>query len=400
MPRKLRVALTGDLHFDESSRFEDCKRITSWIVSDAVARGCGLALLSGDTFERKSSAVERLAVADFLHALTRHMPTVLVSGNHDDPLDVELLGRLDAGDHRVMAATVPRTYAIPDPEADDDVHDPIAVVHCLPWPRRAYLGELGSRDAINVSAHAALQNVLRGFAREKWSAETPSILLAHAMVRGSRTSPSQPPMVGEDFELGLEDLALAESNAVALGHIHMGQEWTVDADPVSGIPVIYPGSPRRCNYGETEPKSYVILSFDGAHLVGWERVETPAPPMVHVSARWDAAAADGAGALVMDPAPVVAGAEVRLRYDVPAEYRQAARNAAQAVADALHYGSHARSVKLEERVAVETRVRAPEITSAATTWEKLCAHWRARGGGPGERVGAVRDKFSQLEEEA
>jgi DNA repair exonuclease SbcCD nuclease subunit len=171
------------------------------------------------------------------------------------------------------------------------------------------------------------------------------------------------------MELGLEDLALAGASLVAIGHIHRGQDWTWD-----GVPIVYPGSPRRTAFGELEPKGYVIATFAGPRLVSWERVAVPATPMVLLDDEWSGGEWLAGRHSVDDD---VRGAEVRVRYRVAADERDAARAGAERLrADLLARG--AVSVKLEERVRATTRARAPEVAEARTLPEQLRAFWAAR----------------------
>jgi exonuclease SbcD len=98
-------------------------------------------------------------------------------------------------------------------------------------------------------------------------------------VRGSVTSTGQP-LVGCDLEVGLEDLALVQADAYLLGHIHKGQAWEI-----AGAPCVYPGSPRRTSFGESEAKGYTIVTVEG-HAATTEFVELPTTPMLHFSGLW------------------------------------------------------------------------------------------------------------------
>lgn len=214
----------------------------------------------------------------------------------------------------------------------------------------------------------------------------PRILASHAMVSGSMTSTGQP-LVGCHHELGLADLALAHAHFVALGHVHLPQEWLIDE-----APVVYPGSARRTSFGETEEKGYVVAAFDqvdGAwRCVGWERVATPCRPMLqldgefhpeHVGLPGDVVVPAGISlsGLPEDPA-ALRGAELRVRYLVEADRRDEAREyAARAKADLLERGAY--SVKVEEQVVATTRARAPEVGRAQTLPEQLEAFWASKG---------------------
>jgi hypothetical protein len=72
------------------------------------------------------------------------------------------------------------------------------------------------------------------------------------------------------------------------------------------------------------------------------------------------------------------GAEVRFRYRVPADKRDAARAAASELRTEL-LAKGAVVVKLEEVVSTTVRARAPEVAAAKTLPDKLRAYWKAKG---------------------
>ena len=379
----MRIALIADSHFDETSRFEECVRIHDWICEDLrLARDVDLVLHAGDLFERKSTPAERDAVAAWLQELADIAPVVMVRGNHDAPGDLKLFERLETH------------WPIRVAETAEVVFEGGAAVACLPWPTRSTLAaDVRSSALVEDDAREALRSVLRGLGQEMGprpksrrhiagSNARPRILLAHAMVRGSKTSTGQP-LVGCPFELALEDLALAGADVVALGHVHMPQEWPKG-------PVVYPGSPRRTAFGEVESKGYVLLDLnlerDHARVV-WERVETPCAPMLLVTGEMETLDGERVLAVGSRDEPIgdalddLEGAEIRLRYTTPAEERDlAARLAANFRSDWLERG--ASCVVLEPQVTTSTRARAPEIAAARTLDEKLVELWRARGDEP------------------
>ena len=391
----IRIAIVGDTHADDSSRFEEHNEIMAWVADDAAARGCCVMLHAGDVFERRSRSSERLAVVDWIARVARNnMSLVMIAGNHDDPLDIELLGKLRRiGPDGVTIRTATRAESI---LVSAPGHYDVLQVHCLPWPRKGTVATLlrlagGTMEDIDIATTDALRSVLRGFGANRWSDGTPSLVLAHCMVRGSRTTEAQPPLVGMDFELGVEDLALARADFYALGHIHLGQAWETD----DARSVVYTGSPRRCNYGELEEKSYLVVDFvrvSTGWVANWQRVPTPAPKMVHFSAEYLPAnsgeTADGTAGLRFGQSPEVIeqdlrGADVRLRYQVRAPDRVAARADLNRMA-AILLERGAKNVKLEEEVVVETRARAPEVALATSTADKLSAYWAQQAVPPPE----------------
>jgi DNA repair exonuclease SbcCD nuclease subunit len=390
-----RMAFTGDTHADETRRLEEHNRIMAWIGRDAAERGCDAITHSGDVWERKSTSRERRAVADYMQAWAEHMPVVVVPGNHDDEIDVEWLGRLRAR-HTISAITSPRVLAVGP-----------AAIACLPWPRKGtLLAKLGivAREEGNQVATEALRSVLRelgdGLSRHQLG---PRIFLGHCSMRGSKTSDAQPPLVGHDFELTIADLVSIPAAFFGLGHIHLGQDWEAEIGPTMTVgnaaPIVYPGAPRRCDWGEPESKGYVVAEFEGSKLVSWERVPTPCAPMLHVNVRFERGSLviSNEDANLIERSP---GAEVRLRYDVPVDQRVAAKSAAEDLAELLKVCGGAAAVELDDVVIAETRARAPEVAAATTLPAKLEAHWRSVAFDPEERRSSLLDKARLLEERA
>lgn len=383
-----RIAVIGDSHFDEHGRFDECVRLHDWIARDLEERDVDVVLHAGDLYERKSTPRERQAAAAWIQRVASRAPFCMVRGNHDALEDLPLLARLEA-----------RCPIVVEEAASVRIVGGVAVA-CLAWPRKAELlaaaGQV-SREEAGALAAEAMRDILRGMGARLAQHDGPKVLLAHAMVRGSMTSVGQP-LVGCDFELGLEDLALCRADAYLLGHIHLPQEWTIE-----GRPVLYTGSPRRTAFGEVEQKSYTVLDIDDAGIVEWERWPVPATPMVLLEGEFVDRMVVLPGDRIDEPhlvlhsgAENVSGAEVRLRYHVEVHVRdEARRHAEQLRADLMARG--ALSVKLEERVVAETRARAPEVARAVTLADKLDALWRSKGFDPGDRRARLLTKAHEVE---
>lgn len=398
----MKIAIVADSHFDEHSRFDECVDLHDWIADDCLERGANLLLHAGDIFERRSTPMERIKVAEWVRFVARRIPVVIVRGNHDQVDEHELW---------TMLGTTERVHI---EQAASAVVVAGVAIGCMAWPRKAFL------DASGADQKTTLQAVLRGLGQQMAEHDGPRILLAHAMVRGSQTSTGQE-LIGCELELGLDDLALADADLYALGHIHAHQWWDV-----AGAPAIYPGSPRRANFGELEPKGYVVAEFDTSFCgcshgwkrgncpmcgnrgaLHWEFIETPATPMIHLEAEWFDDHVGLPGDVIVEAGLTddwkradVSGSEVRLRYRVPVDRREAARARANEARDTLR-GAGAVSVKLEEVVIATTRARTPEVARATTLPDKLRALWESRGDTPDqERAEALIAKLATLEEVA
>lgn len=376
----IKIAHLGDSHFDDRSRFAECVRLHDWMADDWARREVGLVLHAGDVFERKSTPTERNAVATWLRRVTERCPVVMVRGNHDAAGDLEIFSRLETEFPITVeeAAAVHRVDVI---EAGGDDEAQVAIA-CMAWPSRAAIlaslpAELGHEGVEDV-ARLHMQNVLRGLGAEHDESDDIVLFCGHVMVRGSMTSTGQP-LVGCDLELGLDDLAMVNADAYCLGHIHLPQEWTV-----GGSPVTFSGSPRRTAYGELEAKGYRLLTFersdegDGWHLASCEFIEAPATPMLLLEGDYR----DGVDEIAFpSPVTVPPGAEVRVRYTVDADRRDAGRAAADRLREVLRDDGASR-VDIEPQVRATVRARAPEVAEAKGLRQQLPALWRAQGDAP------------------
>lgn len=419
----MKIAFLADNQVDERSRLEEHDRVLDFIAKDAWERKCNVLLHGGDIYERRSTARERASVHRFLASVLASMPAVVVAGNHEAQGEVEELMQAFPRDGRggrswPFAATETPRVIIGCGTLDTIGHpeDEQIAVACLPWPRRAalasWVGQPLGRDELNAVGLDALRSVLRGFAQEWKDWKGPKILLGHCMVKGSKQGPDQPIMPGQDFELGLEDLALAEAHVNLLGHVHMPQQWpkeffTWDSPlgpvPMLGtdIPTLYAGSPRRTAYasGELEPKGYVVLEFDGPRLVGWERVPTPATPMILIEAEWGQWPETGQEwGFVVDVPPDsdnFKGSEVRFRYTVDADHREAAKVAAADRVERMK-ANGAAEVKVEEIVRPRSTARLAAVAGDIPLALKLQMLWD-RDGLPAEDRPRLLRRLAELE---
>ena len=352
------VAIFADTHARTGKRFDEHQRVMRWCAADVVARGVDLVCHAGDIYDGRSDPMERAAVAEWCRAITDHCPPVVVGGNHEQPGDVEALGRLRTR-HPIVATETPLVTELAG----------IAVA-CLPWPRKAYLlAALGQpvdpavSDAVAVDC---LRNVLRGLRVQLDQHEGPRLLVAHAMVDGSNTNHDQP-LIGCELAMSVADLALAGAHFNALGHIHCA----VKNDWATPVPTGYAASPIHHSYGEPGFTGYILVHFDGTGLVNWERIPTPARPMHLLTGR------DADGKLEVARPEALADAEIRVRYDVAEAERAAGAVAARELKASL-IAAGAADVQLEPIVAVASTVRHPEVVAASTVEDQLRARWQKR----------------------
>ncbi len=368
----MRIMATGDDHFCEEKRFDECVRVHDWIADRVHAEKPDLFLLDGDIFERKSLPVERLAVARFLRAVLEVCPVVMVRGNHDWPDDIEIFSKLKGKNQLII-----------EQQAAVHVVNGIAVA-AMAWPNVAHLRASG------MDERTALQNVLRGMGADIANHDGPKVAVGHWMIDGSVTSHGQP-LIGHTMNVALDELAMLHCPLVLAGHVHKPQEWRF-----GDTEILYCGSPFRTAFGEVEEKSIVCAEWTGER---WAvaRMPTPARQMLLLEDEWGKEIGDYGWLVGLHGHPGadgVKGAEIRLRYRVDSDQREAAAEGVQMWVDKL-MAEGAHSVKLEERVIAKTRARVPEmlaITDGAvehevveenehaksTTERQLEVLWKAR----------------------
>lgn len=122
----------------------------------------------------------------------------------------------------------------------------------------------------------ALREILRHIAKS-WLGGI-KVLGGHLTIRNSMT-PSGQTMIGNDIELSIDDLMLAEADLCPLGHIHLHQVLRA-----AGPHISYGGSPQPCNFGELDQKGFSVFSFpdESAESLSLERVTFPHKPMVKI----------------------------------------------------------------------------------------------------------------------
>lgn len=379
------LVVLADLHIDvRGSRFDETERVNAWIAEEVKRRAPAAVLVAGDVFHRASTPGDRLYAAGFLSRLAKVCPVIGIAGNHDVEGDLALFPKLST-DHGVSFYERPDIHLL----ATGD-----AAVACVPWRREAPDPALLALPPAERKAaeRAAIRAMLSGLADDMDRCDPATrIAIVHAMLEEADVKIGQPDKRGSEFLLSLDDLALLRADVIAIGHVHAGQSWTIGP-----APVFYPGSTIRRSFGEREEKQIAVLHCDGPE-VRVESVKTPARPMLFVEARW-ADQGTGSYGFALDEDALLAeasGADVRIRYDVEPAHREAAREAASALAHSLASAGGIVG-KPEERLAATSAARAPEIATVASMRDKLAVTLTVKGCGPEapqrERVLALFDR--------
>ena len=373
----------ADLHITEGPRLEDQEHVLKFIEATAKHEDVDLVLVAGDLsnqIPRRATPREREVVRMHFQRLAELCPVVVVRGNHDYHLDWEFLNDIecDQGIHYIERAQAVRVMT----RSGVEIH-----VLAVPWPDRGALADQveGGRDDISEVMRRAVRGILQGLEME--SRGKLRVGLAHCNLVGTTIDNGQP-LIGDDFELGVEDLAPI-APLWCLGHIHKHQ--ILDAP---GSKMVFAGAPMQHKHGAVAPRVICIHEVDRetGDPIKTVTVDTPYRPLRTVDL-WFLDSESGPGyyldetatddALWVtgnigedDVAEVVSGAEVRIRV----YYQEALAEAfdRRAIRDRV-LALGALAVKLEPTPLSEVKVRAPQIVEVTSLVDKVRVYLEEKG---------------------
>jgi exonuclease SbcD len=333
-------------------------RCLDWAVDNAIAAGVDVWVHAGDLYDRKSTPTERLAASSLIQRMAEHAPVVIVRGNHDAPGDIEYLGRLQ-GRHDITAFERPGVV----------VANGIQVLALPHFDRGQLAGMLPagvSIDEENVIAGDHLAVLLKWCKMQAAAFDGPTVLVSHLTVAGSMITATQPIVGHHILSLNASDLLDTGADYIALGHIHLAQDF-------GNGRIRYPGSINRFTFGESEPKGYVLVEIDGKSAEPRaEWVEVPARSMLLIEGVWHGEPGNLFAWSQQIHPDEIAGADVRLRL----RFREDQQTLVTARIPKLQGDfAAANTLKIDTVMTPSQRVRSAEIASATTPMTKLSAYW-------------------------
>lgn len=328
----LRIAHTADLHLGAGTAFgkvnpatglhervEDYLGTLDQMVREAIERQADVFLVAGDIYHTKTPAPALCnEFAKRVHRLiAAGLQVVLLAGNHD-------------GIGTETAATALDLYAALEVEGVTVLRKPQLVtiqtrrgplqVAAMPHLSKSVLDArrtdmLDTIDDATDAMATALDQMLGALARQVNPA-MPAILTAHLSLAEATVGSEDRMMVGRGLTLPVRSLQRAAFQYVALGHIHKPQVF----DGAGLPPVVYPGSPDRVSFDESEDdKGFWLVDVAPGAPAQVERIPLVVRRFVTVDADLvgtvDPAEALRAAVLAAD----TNGAVVRLRYTIETE---------------------------------------------------------------------------------
>lgn len=306
-----------------SSRLGDFLHTYDELVDYAIDTGVDLVLFCGDAYKSRdpSQTHQREFASRIARLSDAGIPTFLLVGNHDTPQVIaqatalEIFPTLNVSNVHIGDRL--RTYIV---ETRDG---PLQVV-ALPWIKRSdFLATNAARGMTHGEINEAIeQGISRAIQAqvESLDCNIPAVLAGHVTISQSTLASEQTMMLGHDHVLLNSNVALAQFEYVALGHIHRHQVLSQNPH------VVYAGSLQRVDFGEEkDDKGFCMIEIDpsrpqGSRLAGFEFVTNNARRFLTIDVKLDPGDDDPTATVVKAiESEDLHGAIVRLRLTLPAE---------------------------------------------------------------------------------
>lgn len=349
----------GDAHLGPNARNTDRRAAIDQIIAQEIIQPVSAWLWPGDLNHGRMTIEDRNWFVGRISRMADTAPVVICYGNHDLPGDLDFLARLNTV-WPIYVISTPQVIEVPLASPPGTLIDERAAIFVLPYPTKAGLVALGIvHDQLLDEARAALMSIFLSAAAElqqKTAEGCIPLMIGHVNVAGSVASVGQP-NIGKEIEIDQELLNRLGPIYKGLNHIHKGQT-------IGGA--VYPGSICRLDWGEIEPKCYVVVEYADAGSFQWWPRTLDVAPMYHVEGEltrdgftWRVT--KGLDGPTDTPPESFDGAEVRVRF----RYSAAEKSA---LDEALVRAPFEGAKRVDtDPIAMRSRaVRAPEVAAAAT----------------------------------
>lgn len=241
----------GDLHLGPNSRNADRIAALDQIIAENILQPVAAWLWPGDLNHGRMTIDDRNVLVARVQRMADKAPVVICYGNHDLHGDLDFLSKLHAV-WPIFVVAHPEVITVPLTTGGT------AAIYVLPYPTRAGLVAAGvPSDHVVDAARGALDLMFMAAAAElqqKTAEGCVPLMIGHVNVAGSILSAGQP-NIGKEIEVDQPLLQRFGDIYIGLNHIHKGQK-------IGGAH--YPGSCCRLDWGEVEPKRYLVIAHEQA----------------------------------------------------------------------------------------------------------------------------------------
>jgi exonuclease SbcD len=261
----MKIVHTSDWHagriWKGINRLQELEAVLENLARFLERERIDLLLMSGDVFEGggRSAEAERLVFSFLKRIGQAGIQTVVIAGNHDNPVRVEAWGTL-AELVQVRALGFPRRRdkgGVVEVVANGER----AVIAAVPFAQPGQLFsalDLAGDEGLAAQRYADGMRAIFEHLSTAFDRATINLVMAHTHITGATLAThdrsERGVYLGEEWAVTPQALP-ATAQYVALGHIHKPQR--VDAAPA---PTFYAGSPMQLDFGEAgEEKTFVLI---------------------------------------------------------------------------------------------------------------------------------------------
>jgi len=259
----MRIVHTSDWHagriWKSRSRLDELQTILEHLGNFIERERIDLVLMSGDVFDSASPGADaERAVSTFFKRLGRAgVPSVVVAGNHDNPMRLEAWGML-------AEFVGVRTLGLPKRRSEGGLLEIptrsgqmacIAAVPFAPVGRIVEALTLAHDETLARQQYAEAMARILAHLAEGFRADAVNLVVGHSHIAGARPTGSERVVtLGDDWAATAQSMPTT-AQYVALGHIHRPQR--IEA---AGAHTEYAGSPMQLDFGEVgEQKTFAVI---------------------------------------------------------------------------------------------------------------------------------------------
>ncbi len=243
----------SDLHLgkrvNDISMLDDQEYILNEIIQIIDGEQPDAVLIAGDVYDKGVPSAEAVTLLDdFLFQLSqRHLPVLIISGNHDSPERLSFGGRLMAGAGIYLS---PAYNGSITPITLSDAYGNVKF-WLLPFVKPAHVRRYFPDESIENYTDAirvAIQHM-------NLDVDTRNVLLTHQFITGAETCESEEIHVGGSDNVDAS--VFADFDYVALGHLHGAQN-------IGSNRIRYCGTPLKYSFSEVQHYKSVTVVDLGA----------------------------------------------------------------------------------------------------------------------------------------
>ena len=249
-----------------NTRLQDFIRCFSFAIDTAIKEDVDLVVFAGDAYKNSNpSATHQREFAKQIYRLSEaKIPTVLVKGNHDNPVSYGRATSIDI----FSTLEIPNVYVVNEP---DILRIPTksgeANIFAVPWPTKEQhltRDEMKGKTEKEITQliQEKVTNLIKYFAGygSNDSIFVPNIFVGHLAIAEATFSGSETSVIiGTDPVIPVRLLSNSIFDYVALGHIHKHQNLNPEGKP----PIVYSGSIERINFGEEkDDKGFCLVNIE------------------------------------------------------------------------------------------------------------------------------------------